>query len=161
VFVNPSNPTSTDTTLREVETAARSMGVQINVLRASSSQDIDMAFATFSRERVEALLIAQDAFFASRRIQLVQLAAYHRLPTIYAGREYPEIGGLMSYGSNIIDAYRIIAGYVGRIFKGAKPADLPVVQASKFELVINAQTAKMLGLEIPPSLLARADEIIE
>jgi putative ABC transport system substrate-binding protein len=161
VFVNPTNPTSSETTLRDVETAARSMGVQIQVVRTSSSREINMAFATFSSERPDALLISQDAFFASRRVQLVQLAAHHRVPAIYPGREYPEIGGLMSYGSNIIDAYRLIAVYIGRIFKGAKPADLPVVQASKFELVINAQTAQMLGLEIPPSLLARADEVIE
>jgi ABC-type uncharacterized transport system substrate-binding protein len=137
------------------------MGVQIQVFRASTSREIDAAFATFARERPDALFVSQDAFFASRRVQLVQLVAHHRIPTIYSGREYPEIGGLMSYGSNITDAYRLIAVYIGRICKGAKPADLPVMQASKFELVINAQTARMLDIAVPPSVLARADEVIE
>ena len=160
VFVNPTNPTTTESTLRDAEPAARTMGVQIQVLRASTSRDINTAFATFA-ERPDAIFVNQDAFFASRRVQLVQLVAHHRVPAIYSESEYPEIGGLMSYGSNITDAYRQIGVYTGRILKGAQPADLPVVQASKLELVINAQTARMLGLTVPPQLLARADEVIE
>jgi putative ABC transport system substrate-binding protein len=161
VFVNSANPTSTEATLRDAEPAARAMGLQIQVLRATTSPEIDEAFATFARERPDALFVNQDAFFASRRVQLVQLVTHHRIPAIYTGREYPEIGGLMSYGTSIMDAYRQIGVYAGRILKGAKPADLPVVQATKFELVINVQTARMLGLTVPPSLLARADEVIE
>ena len=160
VFVNPTNPTTTESTLRDAEPAARTMGVQIQVLRASTSRDINAAFATFA-ERPDAIFVNQDAFFASRRVQLVQLVAHHKVPAIYSESEYPEIGGLMSYGSNITDAYRQIGVYTGRILKGAQPADLPVVQASKLELVINAQTARMLGLTVPPQLLARADEVIE
>jgi putative tryptophan/tyrosine transport system substrate-binding protein len=161
LFVNPQNPTSTESTLRDVEPAARAMGLQIQVLRASTSPEIDAAFATIARERPDALFVNQDAFFASRRVQLVQLVAHHRVPAIYTQREFPEIGGLMSYGSNILDAYRQVGTYSGLILKGAKPADLPVMQASKFELVINAQTARMLGLTVPPTLIATADEVIE
>ena len=137
------------------------MGQQIQVLNASTSREIDAAFATFVRERPDALFVGGDAFLDSRRVQLVQLANHHRMPATYSGREYAEVGGLMSYGSDITDAYRQVGVYAGRILKGDKPADLPVVQASKFELVINAQTARMLGLTVPPSLLAIADEVIE
>ena len=161
VLINSANPTSADATLRGAEAAARAMGLQIQVLRAATSSEIDTAFATFGPERPDALFVNQDAFFASRRVQLVQLATHHRIPAIYTGREYPEIGGLMSYGASILDAYRQIGVYTGRVLKGAKPADLPVVQATKFELVINAQTARTLGLTVPPTLLARADEVIE
>jgi putative tryptophan/tyrosine transport system substrate-binding protein len=160
VFVNPASATA-ETTLRDVEPAARAIGLQIQVLRASTSPEIDTAFATFARERPDALFISNDAFLNSRRVQLVQLAAHHRVPAIYSGREYSEIGGLMSYGTNIADAYRQLGVYAGRILKGAKPADLPVVQSSKFELVINHQTARMLGLTVPSTLLALADEVIE
>jgi putative tryptophan/tyrosine transport system substrate-binding protein len=160
VFVNPASATA-ETTLRDVEPAARAIGLQIEVLRASTSPEIDTAFATFTRERPDALFISNDAFLNSRRVQLVQLAAHHRVPAIYSGREYSEIGGLMSYGTNIADAYRQLGVYAGRILKGAKPADLPVVQSSKFELVINHQTARMLGLTVPSTLLALADEVIE
>jgi putative ABC transport system substrate-binding protein len=160
VFVNPASATA-ETTLRDVEPAARAIGLQIEVLRASTSPEIDTAFATFARERPDALFISNDAFLNSRRVQLVQLAAHHRVPAIYSGREYSEIGGLMSYGTNIADAYRQLGVYAGRILKGAKPADLPVVQSSKFELVINHQTARMLGLTVPSTLLALADEVIE
>jgi putative ABC transport system substrate-binding protein len=160
VFVNPASATA-ETTLRDVEPAARAIGLQIEVLRASTSPEIDTAFATFARERPDALFISNDAFLNSRRVQLVQLAAHHRVPAIYSGRDYSEIGGLMSYGTNIADAYRQLGVYAGRILKGAKPADLPVVQSSKFELVINHQTARMLGLTVPSTLLALADEVIE
>jgi putative ABC transport system substrate-binding protein len=160
VFVNPASTTA-ETTLRDVEPAARALGLQIQVLGASTSREIDTTFATFARERPDALFISNDAFLNSRRVQLVQLAAHHRVPAIYSGREYPEIGGLMSYGTNIADAYRQIGVYAGRIVKGAKPADLPVVQSSKFELVINHQTARTLGLTVPPTLLATADEVID
>jgi putative ABC transport system substrate-binding protein len=161
VLVNSANQTSAEATLRGAEAAAQAIGLQIQVLRAATNLEIDTAFATFARERPDALFVNQDAFFASRRVQLVQLATHHRIPTIYTQREYSEIGGLMSYGASIMDAYRQIGVYTGRILKGAKPADLPVEQATKFELVINVQTARMLGLYVPPALLARADEVIE
>jgi putative tryptophan/tyrosine transport system substrate-binding protein len=160
VFVNPASATA-ETTLRDVEPAARAIGLQIQVLRASTSPEIDTAFATFARERPDALFISNDGFLNSRRVQLVQLAAHHRVPAIYSGREYSEIGGLMSYGTNVADAYRQLGVYAGRILKGAKPADLPVVQPSKFELVINHQTARMLGLTVPDKLLVATDEVIE
>ena len=161
VLVNPANVSNTASTLRDVEPAARAMGQQIQVLNASTSREIDAAFATFVRARLDALFVGGDAFLDSRRVQLVQLANHHRVPATYSGREYAEVGGLMSYGSDITDAYRQVGIYTGRILKGDKPADLPVVQASKFEFVINAQTARMLGLTVPPSLLAIADEVIE
>ena len=143
-----------ETTLRDVEAAARAMGLQIQVLNASTSREIDAAFATLARERPDALFVGSDPFFTSRRVQLVTLAAHHAIPATYRSREFAEAGGLMSYGANITDAYRQAGVYAGRILKGAKPADLPVVQSTKFELVINPQTAKMLGLTVPPSLLA-------
>ena len=161
VLVNPANAANTEATLRDVEAAARAMGLQIQVLNASTSREIDAAFATFVRERPDALFVGSDAFFTSRRVQLANLAARHAIPATYASRDYAEAGGLMSYGANIADAFRQVGVYTGRILKGAKPADLPVVQSTKFELVINAQTARMLGLTVPPSLLARADEVIE
>jgi putative ABC transport system substrate-binding protein len=161
VFVNPTNATTTESTLRDVELAARAMGLQIQVLNASSSREIDVAFATFGRERAEALFVVSDSFFHSRRVQIATLAAIHAVPATYGQREFTEAGGLMSYGTNFPDTYRQIGVYTGRILKGAKPADLPVVQATKFELVINAQTARTLGLTVPPTLLALADEVIE
>jgi putative ABC transport system substrate-binding protein len=161
VLVNPANARNAETTLRDVEAAARAMGVQIQVLKASTSREIDAAFATFLREPPDALFVVGDPLLNSRRVQLVHLATLHKVPATYSQRQYPEIGGLMSYGSNTTDAFRQVGGYVGRILKGATPADLPVVQASKFELVINAQTARMLGLTVPPMLLAQADEVIE
>ena len=161
VLVNPANAANTETTLRDVEAAARAMGLQIQVLNASTSREIDAAFATFARERPDALFVGGDPFFTSRRVQLAHLAARHAIPATYSSREFAEAGGLMSYGANITDAWRQVGVYTGRILKGAKPADLPVVQASKFELVINAQTARMLGLTVPPTLLATADEVIE
>ena len=159
VLVNPTGQNKA--TLQDVEPAARAMGQQIQVLNASTSREIDAAFATFVRERPDALFVGADAFLDSRRVQLVQLANQHRVPATFSGREYAEVGGLMSYGSDITDAYRQVGVYTGRILKGAKPADLPVVQASKFDFVINAQTARMLGITVPPSLLAIADQVIE
>jgi putative ABC transport system substrate-binding protein len=161
VLVNPDNAAFTETTLRDVEPAARAMGLQVQVLNANTSREIDAAFATMLRERSDALFVAGSPFFTARRVQLVQLAARHAMPAVYGGRQYADHGGLMTYGANLADAFRQLGAYTGRILKGTKPADLPVVQSSKFELVINAQTARMLGLEIPPTLLARADEVIE
>jgi putative ABC transport system substrate-binding protein len=161
VLVNPANPKGAEITLRDVEAAARAMGLQVQFLNAGSRQEIDTAFATFARERPDALFVATDPFFSSRRVQVVNLATRHAIPTAFPNREFAEIGGLMSYGSNNLDAWRQCGAYAGRILKGAKPADLPVVQASKFELVINHQTARMLGLTVPDKLLVAADEVIE
>ena len=161
VLVNPTNPATSEATLRDVGLAARALGLQIMVLNASTSREINAAFTTFVDERPDALFVGTDPFFTNRRIQLVHLATLHKIPATYTGRLFAELGGLMSYGSDILDAYRQVGAYVGRILKGAKPVDLPVVQSSKFELVINHETARMLGLEVPPSLLARADEVIE
>jgi putative ABC transport system substrate-binding protein len=160
VLVNPTGPNA-ETTLRDVEPAARAMGLQIQVLKASTSQEIDAAFATLAGERPDSLFVSIDTFFTSRRVQLVSLTTRHAIPAIFANRDSTEIGGLMSYSSSITDAWRQSGVYTGRILKGAKPADLPVVQASRFELVINAQTARIFGLTVPPTLLATADEVIE
>jgi putative tryptophan/tyrosine transport system substrate-binding protein len=159
VLVNPA--ASAETTLRDVEAAAPAIGFKIRVLNASTSREIDAAFATFVREQPDALFVGGDPFFNSRRVQLVHLATLHKVPATYAQRQYAEAGGLMSYGASLSEAYRQVGDYCGRILKGAKPADLPVVQASKFELIINLQSARMLGLTVPPSLLAVADEAIE
>jgi putative ABC transport system substrate-binding protein len=161
VLVNPANAVLAEATLRDVEAAARVIGVQIRVLNASTSREIDAAFASLARNRPDALFAGGDPLFAVRRTQLANLAAHQAVAMASGTREITEAGGLMSYGSDISDAYRQIGAYAGRILKGAKPADLPVVQASKFELVINAQTARMLGLTVPPTLLATADEVIE
>ena len=161
VLVNPANAANADSTLRDLGPAVRAMGLQIQVLNASTGREIEAALATFMRERPDALFVGSDPFFHSRRVQLAVLAARHTVPAAYAQRDYAEAGGLMSYGSNVTDAWRQAGVYAGRILKGAKPADLPVVQSSKFELVINLPTARALGLEVPPSLLARADEVIE
>jgi putative tryptophan/tyrosine transport system substrate-binding protein len=161
VLVNPTSTVNSETTVSEVEAAGRAMGLQIHILKASTSGEIDAAFATMVRERIDALFVGPDTFFNSRRVQLALLAARHAVPATYAQREYPEAGGLISYGTNITDAFHQVGVYVGRILKGAKPADLPVVQASKFELVINAQAARILDITIPQSLLTTADEVIE
>jgi ABC-type uncharacterized transport system substrate-binding protein len=150
-----------ETTVRDVEPAARALRLQIQVFNVNTIREIDAAFASFARERPDALFVTGDPFLGGRRIQLAQWAAFHRLPATYPLRDYAEAGGLMSYGPSIKGAWRQIGVYTGRILKGAKPADLPVVQPNKFELVINAGTARMLGLEIPPMLLALADEVIE
>jgi len=157
---NPTGPLA-EITLRDMETATRAMGMQIKVLNASTSGEINAAFATFVHERPDALFIAPDSLFTVRRVQLAHLTTRHAIPAISFSREFAEVGGLMSYGSNQSDNYRQVGVYAGRILKGVKPADLPVVQASKFELVINAETARTLGLIVPPMLLARADEVIE
>jgi putative ABC transport system substrate-binding protein len=133
--------------------------LEIQLLNASTSREINAAFTM--RERPDALLVDIDPFFTSRRVQLVNLASHHAIPAMYPGRQFIEAGGLISYGSNLTDAWRQVGVYAGRILKGTKPADLPVAQSTKFELVINAETARMLGLTIPPSLLAIADEVIE
>jgi putative ABC transport system substrate-binding protein len=161
VLVNPSNATVAETTLRDVQPAASAMGLQIQVLNASTIREIDAAFATFVRERPDAVFVSLDVFFNSRRAQLVNLASRHVVPATFSYRDFAEIGGLMSYGSNVADAYRQCGLYTGRILKGAKPAELPVVQSTKLELVINASTARMLGLTVPDKLLVAADEVIE
>src|SRR5262245_33155333 len=159
VLVNPSFVP--EAMLREVEAAARAMGLQVQVLNAGTSPEINASFASFVRERPDALFVGPDPFFVSRRVQLVNLASRHAVPAAYTQRGYAVAGGLMSYGSNLTDAFRQVGVYTGRILKGAKPADLPVVRSTKFELVINAETARMLGLTIPDKLLALADEVIE
>ena len=158
-----STPTgaSSDAIIRDTELAAHAAGLQIQVVKVSTSQEIDAAFATFARDRPDALFVSPDPLFRSRRVQLTHLATRYAIPATYALRDYCDVGGLMSYGSSLSDAHRQAGVYAGRILKGAKPADLPVVQASKFELVINAQAARILGLTVPPSLLARADDVIE
>jgi putative ABC transport system substrate-binding protein len=161
VLVNTADAMRTETTLRDVEPAARTMGVQIQVLNANTGREIDAAFEIIGRERPDALFITATPFLNVRLVQLAFLAAFYRLPATHAVREYAEAGGLMSYGANLPDAFRQVGVYAGRILKGAKPADMPVVQSSKFELVINAHTARMLGLTVPPTLLATADEVIE
>jgi putative ABC transport system substrate-binding protein len=161
VLVNPTNPSSTETTLRETQEAARVLGLQILVFKASTSNEIDTAFATLVHERADALFIGPDSFFGSRRVQFATLAARDKIPATYFTREQVEAGGLMSYGTISTDWYRQVGIYAGSILKGAKPADLPVAQSVRFEFLINLQTAKALGLEVPPMLLARTDEVIE
>ena len=161
LLVNPSNVGNTVTTVKDVEAAATAMGLQIQVLNASNSDEIDSAFATLVSDRADALLLGPDSFFNSRRVQIAILAAHHMVPVVYTVRDYAEAGGLMSYGTDLTNSVRQQGVYAGRILKGAKPADLPVVQSTKFELVINLRTAKAFGLEVPATLLARADEVIE
>jgi ABC-type uncharacterized transport system substrate-binding protein len=161
VLVNPANAANTESTLRDVEPAARTMGLQIQIFNISTSREINSAFAAMARERCDAVFIGGDPYFTVRLVQLASLTARHAIPASYVARGFPKAGGLMSYGADIADAYRQVGVYAGRILKGTKPADLPVVQASKFELVINLATAMMLGMEVPPMLLARADEVIE
>ena len=161
VFVDPTNATTIESTLRDVEVAAPAIGLQAQVFNVTTSREIDAAFATLTRERVDGLFVSAGSFFADRRVQLVLLATRHAIPATYPFRGFVEAGGLISYGASLTDAYRELGAYAGRILKGAKPADLPVVQSTKFELVINAQAARVLGLTVPPSLLARADEVIE
>jgi putative ABC transport system substrate-binding protein len=161
VLINPANVASAEPTVRDVEAAARAMSLQIQFHNASTRGEIESTFAAFARERPDALFVGTDPFFSSRRVQLVNLASRHAIPTSFSNREATEIGGLMSYGANILGAWRQSGTYVGRILKGAKPADLPVVQSAKFELVINVSTCRMLGITVPDKLLALADEVIE
>jgi putative tryptophan/tyrosine transport system substrate-binding protein len=161
VLVNPANATTAELTLRDIPEAARALGLQIEVLNASTSREIEAAFATLVREPADALFVAGDGFFTSRRVQFATLAASYRIPAAYSNREFPEVGGLMSYGTNVVDRFRQAGVMSGQILKGAKPADLPVLQSTKFEFVINMQTARALGLEVPNALQLLADEVIE
>ena len=161
VLLDPSIGAAVESILQDVENAARSMGLQIQVLNASTSDEIDTAFARLAREQTDALFVGSGPFFTDRRVQLALNGMLHRIPATYPYRDYPEAGGLMSYGASLRDAIRLAGVYTGRILKGAKVAELPVMQATKFELVINHQTARMLGLDVPATLLAAADEVIE
>ena len=160
LLVNPNNPNAVRET-KDVQEAAHALGLQLHVLNAGTERDLDAAFAVIEQRGAQALLIAGDAFFTGRRDQLIALAARARLPTIYPLREFVVAGGLMSYGTSFIEAARQAGIYAGRILSGEKPADLPVQQSVNFELAINLKTAKTLGLEIPPNLLALADEVVE
>jgi putative ABC transport system substrate-binding protein len=161
VLVNPANAPVAETTLRDMPEAARVLGLQTHILNASTSREIEAAFATLVREQADALFVAADIYFFGRRVQLATLAVHYRIPAAYALREAVEVGGLMSYGADRADQFRQVGVYTGQILKGAKPADLPVLQTSKFEFVINAQTARLLGIEVPNSLQLLADEVIE
>ena len=160
-LINPSDAIRAEAVRNDLQAAVRTMGLQLQILNASSSREIDAAFAALAGERADALFVGPDAFFNTRRVQLANLAAHHSIPTAFAVREYVEAGGLMSYGTSVADMYRQVGVYTGKILKGAKPADLPVLQSTKLELVINSQTARMLRLTVPPSLLSIADEVIE
>jgi putative ABC transport system substrate-binding protein len=161
VLLNPAEATIAASNLRDMQTAARDMRLQIQVFNASTSGELDAAFATIARDRPDALVISSGAFFTGRRVQLAHLATHHRIPAIHGSRFYPEVGGLISYGTSVSDSHREAGVYVGRILKGAKPADLPVLQPTKFDFVINLKTAKALGLEFPPSFHLRATEVVE
>jgi len=161
VLTDPANAETSESMLKSLDTAARRMGMQIHVFNATTIREIDAAFTAVANERPDALFVGVSPFLLERRVQLAQLAARHAIPAIYQEREHAEVGGLMSYGASIGDAYRQLGVYAGRVLKGAKPADLPVVQSSKLELVINHSTARMLGLTVPPTLFSIADEVIE
>jgi putative tryptophan/tyrosine transport system substrate-binding protein len=160
VVVNPADA-GTDAQLKDIEAAARAMGLPIKVYNADSSAEIDAVFEAMGRDHLDAVVVGSSTFLNGRRVQLAHLSTFYRLPAIYALRDFVEVGGLISYGADIIDSLRQAGQYVGRIIKGAKPGELPIVKAAKFELVINTQTARMLGLTVPSSLLSRADEIID
>jgi putative ABC transport system substrate-binding protein len=161
LLVNPANAPITESTLRDAQEAAPAIGLQIHVLDATTSSEIDAAFATFARERPDALFVAADAFFAGHRVQLANLAARNKIPATYSNRDYVTAGGLMSYGTDLADTYRQVGVATGSILRGAKPADLPVVQSSKFEFLINRRAARALGIALPPGLLGVAAEVIE
>ena len=158
--MNPTNPDA-DLQRGDVQAAATAIGQQLRILNASTESDVDAAFASLVEQRADALLVGNDVFFTNRREQIVALAARHAVPTIYAFRSFAESGGLMSYSTSLVEVYRQVGLYVGRILKGATPAELPVVQPTKFELVINLKTARALGLTVPQTLLVAADEVIE
>jgi putative tryptophan/tyrosine transport system substrate-binding protein len=159
VLVNPANIPATESALRDLPEIARALGLQTQVLNASTSREIEAAFATLARDRADALYVAGDVFFTSRRVQFATLAASYRIPATYPSREAVEAGGLMAYDTDRVDMYRQVGAYTGQILKGAKPADLPVLQSTKFQFVINLQSARALGLEVPPAMLAHADVI--
>ena len=161
VLVNPGNASVAETTVREVQKAAPILGLQIQILNATTIGEIDAAFAILARERLDALLVAGDAFLISRRVQLVTLTARDRIPAAYGVREPVEVGGLMSYGTDLAEMFHQVGVYTGSILKGAKPADLPVLQSTKFEFIVNLQTARTLGIEVPPGVISIADEVIE
>jgi putative tryptophan/tyrosine transport system substrate-binding protein len=161
VLVNPDNAPAAEATLRDLPEPARNLGLQIQVLSASNGDEIDAAFTTLASDHADALLVAPDTFFVSRRVQFAILSARHLVPALYGLRDYAEAGGLISYGADVTDSVRQEGVYAGRILKGTKPADLPVIQSTKFELVINLRAAKVIGLEVPATLLSRADEVIE
>jgi putative tryptophan/tyrosine transport system substrate-binding protein len=161
LLVNPANAAGTETALRIVQEAAPTIGLQIQILKASTGREIDAAFATIERERPDALFVSGDAFFLSRAVQFATLTARHAIPATYPNRRVVEVGGLMSYGTDFPEAFRQVGVYTGKILKGAKPTDLPVTQSTKFEFIINMQTARALGLEVPAQLLATVDEVIE
>jgi ABC-type uncharacterized transport system substrate-binding protein len=161
LLVNPTSPTIAETSIRELQAVARTLGLQLHVLSASTERDFDPVFTTLIQLRAGALVISGDAFFTSRSAQLAALALRHAVPAIYQFREFAAAGGLMSYGGSLTDSFRLLGAYTGRILKGEKPADLPVQQSTKVELIINLKTAKALGLTVPLSLLGRADEVIE
>jgi putative ABC transport system substrate-binding protein len=161
VLVNPTDATRAEIAVRDVEAAAGALRLKVKVLTASTSREVDEGFATLARERADALFVVPDPLYFSKRVQLAVLAAYYKIPSIYAVRDHVDAGGLMSYGTSLADMFRQAGTYTARILKGANPADLPVVQSAKFEFVINLHTAKTLGLEVPSTLLARADEVIE
>jgi putative ABC transport system substrate-binding protein len=160
VLVNPAN-LSNELVTRDVQTGAAALGLQIEVLSASTNRDITTAFTTLLQKRAGGLLVSPDPLFVSRHTQFVTLTARHAVPTINFDRAFAEAGGLMSYGTSLTDHFRQVGIYTGRILKGEKPGELPVARPTKFEFVINLQTAQVLGLEVPPTLLARADEVIE
>ena len=161
VLVDPADAANTESTIRDVETAGRAIGLQIKILNAGRSSEIGAAFAAIAEDHQDALIVGSSPLLNGHHVQLAQLAAFHRIPAVYALREAAEVGGLMSYGANIADALRQLGNYAGRILKGAKPADLPVEQATKFELIINANTANMLGITVPTTLISIADKVIE
>jgi putative ABC transport system substrate-binding protein len=161
VLVNPANASATENTLRDMHEASRTMGLQVRMLNASTIGEIDAAFAALARERPDALLVGPDGFFASRRVQFAILAARDRIPAAYSNRTYVASGGLMSYGTDLTDVHHHVGVYTGSILKGAKPADLPVMQSTKFEFSIILQSARALGIEVPPGVLSIADEVIE
>jgi putative tryptophan/tyrosine transport system substrate-binding protein len=161
VLINPGNISAMQSTLQELQHTAELIGLPIYILKAGSSREIEEAFATMVSERADALFVGPGGYFFSRRVQLVTLATRHGIPAAYFDRDFVEVGGLMSYGTDVADMFRLVGAYTGRILKGAKPADLPVVQSTRFEFVINMQTARALGIEVPETILARADKVIE
>ena len=161
VPVNPANPPITEVTLREIPEAARAIGLEFQVFKASTSREIELAFATLVRDRFNVLIVSPDGFFVSRRVQFATLATRHAIPAVYHTREFTEVGGLMSFGTDLVDMHHQVGVYAGQILKGAKPTDLPVLQLNKFEFVINLQTARALGIEVPNSIQLLADEVIE